>query len=126
MRRMTRRRKFLLWFAFAAIPLLVIVLAVALSPGTNQAQRQMKKIQPGMTGDQVRAVLGMERPGTGWTLEPAWQRVEWEFPDGSAICVTFDQTHRAFEWDETHRVSEGDEFIRNPPWYARLRDRLRK
>src|SRR5262245_61951684 len=97
--RMTRRRKLLLWCAFTAILLaaLVIVLVVAPRPVPSEASRQIKKIQRGMTLDQVRGVIGMETstpaPGNGASLGVPWGQsasrvvtlswAEWHFPDAS-------------------------------------------
>src|SRR5262249_2274642 len=102
------RRNLLLWFSFAAIPLapLVLVLVGALKQVPTEASRQIKKIQLGMTIDQVRAAIGTEVIGTetstppsgvGGSLGSAWgltvsSRVtprwgEWYFRDYSAISV---------------------------------------
>lgn len=129
MRDMSRRRNLVLWFSFASIPLaaLVIVLAVALKPAHTEASRRIKKIEPGMTRDQVRAAMGMESSSV-WRLsemmlgegpEQAMQTgAGWDFPDESAISVTFDEASRVIESHELIRESK--------PWYARIRDTLRK
>src|SRR5262245_52604439 len=132
---MTRRRNLLLWFSFASIPLaaLGIVLAVALSP--SEASRQIKKIQPGMTYYQVRAALGTEGVVT-WEPESfpfhTYLCFDWDFRDGSSIRVTFEPPTKVVQEDwaasdsGTWGVTRSDVIRKSRPWYAGIRDTLRR
>lgn len=106
---MTRRRNLLLWFAFASIPLapLVIVPALALKPAPSEASRLGKRVQEGMTIDQVRAAIGWE--SKLWAADD----VSWRFPDGSELVVSFDQSWRVVETDVRN-------WKQHQPWYARI------
>ena len=116
---MTRHRKLLLWIAFASIPLapLVLALVVALKPAPTEAARQIKRIQPGMTTDQVRAAIGNTNMiGVYDTFPFGKMNLRWSFPDGSALLVTF-YNDRVIDLHEVIQESR--------PWYSRMRDGLR-
>src|SRR5262249_11719248 len=122
---MSRRRNRLVWIAFAAIPLtaLVIVLVIAPKSAPTEATRQIRKIQLGMTRDEVEAAIGMRASTSlSWVRSASgeiryWAAV-WDFADESAISVTFPiYRDKAVEIQELFRGS--------PPRYVRIRDTLR-
>lgn len=104
---MTGRRNLLLWFSFASIPLaaLVIVLVTALKPGRSEASRQINRIEPGMSTDQVKAAIGNTNVIATYSGYPPYKTyLTWNFPDGSALLVTV-WNDRVIDWHEVIQES---------------------
>lgn len=111
------RRKLLLWGLPAVLGLAVVagLLVLTLTDFRSEAEQQIKKIQPGMTRDQVRAAIGAESTYAEVTGLEGTLAV-WSFKDDSRLGIYF---------DDAWLVVDSREFTPKPPsWLERIRDSL--